>query len=190
MKYQNKRIFITGGASGLGLAVAKRFAKTGFAVAIGDINDERGEAALRELKELGTKAIYLTCNVTDIEDWKRVCDHLELHWGGVDIVVNNAGVAGTAGGIDEVSLEDWDEVLAINLMGVVKGCRQFTPMFKRQKQGYFVNIASAAGLMNAPLMSSYNVSKAGVISLSETLRTELKRDGVGVSVVCPAFFQN
>jgi len=189
MNNQKKRIFITGGASGLGLAVAKRFAADGYAIAIGDVNEKRAAEALSELQAICEDVVYIHCDVTQDDDWAKASALLSERWGGVDIVVNNAGVAGTAGTIDEVSLEDWDTVLNINLMGVVRGCKQFTPMFKQQKQGYFVNIASAAGLMNAPLMSSYNVSKAGVISLSETLSTELKRYGIGISVVCPAFFK-
>jgi NAD(P)-dependent dehydrogenase (short-subunit alcohol dehydrogenase family) len=184
-----KRIFITGGASGLGKAVAMRFAKAGFRVGIGDINDERGSEAESELKAQAPDAFYLPCDVTDIKDLEHARQQLEARWGGVDVVVNNAGVGGTAGTLEAVSLADWQWVIDINVMGVVRGCKTFIPLFKRQGGGHFVNIASAAGLMNAPFMSNYNVTKAGVISLSETLMVELVDDQITTSVVCPAFFQ-
>ncbi len=185
----DKRIFITGGASGLGKAVALRFAREGFRVCIGDVNDERGIEAETELKTITSDAFYVRCDVTRSKDLEQARSQLEERWGGVDIVVNNAGVGGTAGAIEDVSLSDWQWVLDINLMGVVRGCKTFTPLFKQQGSGHFVNIASAAGLMNAPFMSNYNVTKAGVISLSETLLAELHSLNITTSVVCPAFFQ-
>ncbi|ARU58391.1 short-chain dehydrogenase/reductase SDR [Oleiphilus messinensis] len=183
-----KRVFITGGASGLGKAIAMRYAREGHQVCIGDVNLERGAEAEAELKALQPDSFFQLCDVRDENSILAVKDELMKRWRGVDIVVNNAGVGGTAGGIEEVSLADWDWVVDINLMGVVRGCRVFTPVFKAQGDGYFVNIASAAGLMNAPKMAGYNVAKAGVISLSETLRVELSDDGIHTSVVCPAFF--
>lgn len=185
----NKRIFITGGASGLGKAVAIKFAAKGFNVCIGDVNDERGHEAETELKAYAPDAFYVHCDVTSEDDFENVRSQLEARWGGVDIVVNNAGVGGTAGAIEDVSLSDWQWVLDVNLMGVVRGCKTFTPLFKKQKSGHFVNIASAAGLLSAPYMSNYNVTKAGVISLSETLLAELHPHKITTSVVCPAFFQ-
>lgn len=168
---------------GLGRALAQRYARAGYQVCIGDVDDARGAQTAAELG-----ALYLRCDVTQEADLTRVAEELERRWGGVDIVVNNAGVA-TAGKIEQASLADWQWVLDINLLGVVRGCRVFTPLFKRQGSGYFVNIASAAGLLNVPFMSSYNVSKAGVIALSETIQTELADDDIGVSVVCPSFFK-
>jgi short-subunit dehydrogenase len=102
--------------------------------------------------------------------------------------VNNAGVA-SAGSIEDTTIGDWEWILDINVLGVVRGCKAFTPLFKQQGSGAFVNVASMAGLMLAPLMDSYNVSKAGVIALSETLSQELRDSGIHVSCVCPAFFQ-
>jgi len=185
----NKRIFITGGASGLGKAVAIKFASKGFKVCIGDVNDERGQEAEAELKSLSSESFYVYCDVTSQDNLENVRSQLETRWGGVDVVVNNAGVGGTAGSIEDVSLSDWQWVIDVNLMGVVRGCKTFTPLFKKQKSGHFVNIASAAGLMSAPFMSNYNVTKAGVISLSETLLAELHAHKITTSVVCPAFFQ-
>ena len=184
-----KRIFITGGASGLGKAIAFKYAAQGYKVCIGDIHQKRAEDTITELKALGTDAFFQRCDTRHLEDIEQAKNELIVRWGGVDIVINNAGIAGTAGPIEKVPLDDWQTVLDINLMGVVRGCIAFTPLFKLQGFGYFVNIASAAGLINAPQMSGYNASKAGVISLSETLNFELEKDNIGISVVCPAFFK-
>ena len=184
-----KRVFITGGASGLGRSIALKYAQEGYAVCIGDVNDERGQEVLSELLALGNDACYLPCDVTIMQDLENVQNTLTERWGGVDIVVNNAGVGGTSGPIDEVPLEDWDWVLDVNLKGVMRGVRAFTPLFKQQNSGYFVNIASAAGLFSPAHMGAYNAAKAGVISLSESLSYELAPFGIGTTVVCPAFFQ-
>ncbi|MBC7173024.1 MAG: SDR family oxidoreductase [Polyangiaceae bacterium] len=182
------RIFITGGASGLGRAIALRFAREGFRVCIGDVNDERGESTRAELSAIAPEAIYVRCDVTREEDLESVARSLEESWGGVDVVVNNAGVA-QAGAIESVPLSDWQWVTEINLFGVVRGCKVFTPLFKRQGHGHFVNIASMAGLLDVPNMAAYNATKAAVVSLSETLDNELADANIGVTVVCPSFFK-
>ncbi len=181
-------IFITGGASGLGLAIARRYATAGWRVCIGDVNEARGAEAERALAALTPEALFLRCDVTQEADLRAVADELVRRWGGVDVVVNNAGVA-AAGAIEDMPLDDWIWILDINLLGVVRGCRVFTPVFKRQGRGHFVNIASMAGLLDVPLMSSYNATKAAVVSLSETLQHELADAGIGVTVVCPSFFK-
>ncbi|MDI1301904.1 MAG: SDR family oxidoreductase [bacterium] len=184
----SKRIFITGGASGLGLAIARRYAADGWRVCIADVNDERGQDALATLKPYAADSLYLHVDVTREEDLQAAADELQNRWGGVDVVVNNAGVA-QAGAIEDVPLADWLWIIDINLLGVVRGCKVFTPVFKRQGQGYFVNVASMAGLLSPPMMSSYNATKAAVVALSETLQVELADSHIGVSVVCPSFFQ-
>lgn len=183
-----QRVFITGGASGLGRALALGYAKQGAKVCIGDINAEQGSVVEKEIRQHGGEGYYVNCDVRRLTDLEKVRDALVKKWGGVDVVVNNAGVA-SAGTIEDSTMADWEWILDINVLGVVRGCKAFTPLFKKQGAGTFVNIASMAGLMLAPLMSSYNVSKAGVIALSETLSHELRADGIHVSCVCPAFFQ-
>ncbi|OED45043.1 hypothetical protein AB833_00270, partial [Chromatiales bacterium (ex Bugula neritina AB1)] len=181
--------FIPGGASGLGKAIALHYAQQGYNVCIGDVNKERGQETLDELKAQCQDACYLPCDVTQIEDFEQAKTTLTERWGGVDIVVNNAGVGGTAGPIDDVPLADWDWVLDINLKGVMRGVRTFVPLFKQQKSGHFINIASAAGLFSPSYMSGYNAAKAGVISLSESMNHELAPYNIGTTVVCPAFFE-
>lgn len=183
-----QRIFITGGASGLGRAIALRFGRAGWRVCIADVNDARGAETLQALAPLTSHTHYLRCDVTREEDLTAASEWLTANWGGVDVVVNNAGVA-QAGAIDDVPLSDWQWIIDINLLGVVCGCKVFTPLFKRQGRGHFVNVASMAGLLDMPRMSSYNATKAAVVSLSETLQNELADDHIGVSLVCPSFFK-
>ncbi len=186
---QQKRLFITGGASGLGRALALRYARDGWRVCIADLNDERGEATRLELVAAGAgEALYRHADVTREQDLQAIADELAQRWNGIDVLVNNAGVA-QAGAIEDVTLSDWQWIIDINLLGVVRGCKIFTPMFKRQGSGHIVNIASMAGLLDVPRMASYNVTKAAVVALSGTLEQELMADGIRVSVVCPSFFQ-
>ncbi|GBL04089.1 SDR family oxidoreductase [Glaciecola sp. KUL10] len=184
-----KRIFITGGASGLGKAIAFHYANQGWNVAIGDINTEALHETLSALKQITQCAIAMECNTRIENDLITVKERLLKEWGGIDILVNNAGIAGTYGDISSVSLEDWQRVIDINLLGVVRGCRVFSPMLKAQKSGAIVNIASVAGLLNPPNAGAYNASKAAVIAATETIRFELVPYNVNCHVVCPAFFR-
>lgn len=183
-----QRVFITGGAGGLGLAIAKRYARAGWRVCIGDVDDTRGAAACGVLSASAVDVVYTSCDVTNEEDLQRVARLLTERWGGVDVVINNAGVA-CGGAIEDVPASDWRWAFDINVFGVVNGCRVFTRLFKQQGHGYLVNVSSMAGLVELPLMSCYNASKAAVVSISETLRKELASYNIGVTVVCPAFFR-
>ncbi|WP_417659614.1 SDR family oxidoreductase [Pseudidiomarina sp.] len=183
-----QRIFITGGASGLGFALAQICAKGGWQVCIGDRDIERGEAVIGSLQKWQPKAMFLPCDVTRMSDLEQVAKTLTEKWGGIDVVVNNAGVA-QVGKISDTTLTDWQWIIDINLLGVVRGCKVFTPLFKQQGSGHFVNIASMAGLLDVPNMSAYNATKAAVVSLSETLQNELVNDNIHVTVVCPSFFK-
>jgi NAD(P)-dependent dehydrogenase (short-subunit alcohol dehydrogenase family) len=183
-----KRIFITGGASGFGRALAERYAQAGWSVLIGDIDQARNTETLAVLQGKAPRAHAVVCDVRKEEDLQAAADWLVREWGGVDVVVNNAGVA-VAGGIADQSMDDWRWVVDINLLGVVRGCKVFTPVFRKNGSGYFVNVASAAGLIHPPLMAAYNATKAAVVAISETLAVELDADNIGVSVVCPSFFR-
>lgn len=182
-----KRVAITGAASGLGKALALHYAKQGWKVALADINDQRGQETQQAIQSLGVDAFYMHVDVRDESSLLKWKDAIVKRWGGLDVTINNAGVA-CHGGIDECPLDDWDWIVDINLMGVVRGCRIFTSLFKEQGSGHIVNVASIAGLIHSPEMNSYNVTKAGVVALSETMKAELKSSNIKVSVVCPGFF--
>jgi len=182
------RIFITGGASGLGRALAERYAQAGWRVLIGDVNEERLVETVAAVGAAGGSIVQRLCDVRREEDLEAAAQWLDAEWGGVDVVVNNAGVS-QAGGIGETSLADWNWIIDINLLGVVRGCKVFTPRFRRQGRGHFVNVSSLAGLVHPPLMSAYCATKAAVVALSESMVVELAADHIDVSVVCPAFFK-
>lgn len=188
-RFDGKRLVITGAGSGLGHALALRFASAGWRVAVTDLDGERAQATLAAVSETGATGFARVCDVRSDGDVDELVRHTREAFGGVDVVVNNAGV-GAAGTVAETPINDWHWMLDINLLGVVRGCRAFAPVLSAQGAGHIVNVASFAGVAQAPAMASYNVAKAGVIALSETLRAELARDGVGVSVACPSFFRS
>ncbi|MFE5481102.1 SDR family NAD(P)-dependent oxidoreductase [Streptomyces sp. NPDC056527] len=172
----SKRVLITGGTSGLGRALAERYAAAGNRVLIADSNcpDELPAGAVS----------FIRLDVRIHDDWQRALRWCENYWDGLDILVNNAGVT-AAGRIEQLQSDDWDWILDINLKGVAKGCQTFVPLFKQQGSGHIVNIASSAGLLNTPGATSYNASKAAVVSLSATIRQELAPFGISTTVICP-----
>ena len=183
------RVLVTGAASGLGRALALAWAGRGARVIVADIAVDDGAATVARCREAGAAdAQFLRLDVTREGDFLDAAQWANTHWSGIDIVVNNAGVAG-GGSFDGISEADWHWLLDINLLGVVRGCRVFTSLFKQQRRGQFVNIASMAGLLNPPNMANYNVAKAGVVALSETLAAELAPWDIRTLVVCPSYFQ-
>jgi NAD(P)-dependent dehydrogenase (short-subunit alcohol dehydrogenase family) len=190
----DRRILITGGASGLGRALAAGALRDGARVLITDRDTAAGELArldfaeqLREAGQGTDRIVFLPMDVRSDADWVSVREWVQREWGGLDVLVNNAGVA-HGGPIADIPMADWDWIIDINLKGAVRGVHTFLPVFTAQGSGHVVNIASLAGLANLPNMAAYNVTKAGVISLSETMRHELAEVGVRTTVVCPSFF--
>jgi NADP-dependent 3-hydroxy acid dehydrogenase YdfG len=175
---------ITGAGSGLGAAMASRFAQAGWRVIVSDQHIERAETVVSGLAGSGHAARAL--DVTESPQWEALVEFVDSEYGRLDLLANNAGVA-TGGMLGETPLDDWEWVLGINLMGVVRGCHHFVGRFRKQGSGHIVNVASWAGLAAAPGIASYGTAKAAVVSLSEMLRAELQPYGVEVSVLCPAF---
>ncbi|MDD9348394.1 SDR family NAD(P)-dependent oxidoreductase [Mumia sp.] len=178
------RVLVTGAASGLGLALVAQLVGRRCRVLATDVHDD----VPATLSILGDAVTYQRLDVRSDDDWSRALAWVQETWHGIDLVVNNAGVA-AGGGIDLTTSDGWEWITEINLLGVARGCRTFAPLLKEQRSGRLVNTASAAGLVHPPRMSEYNAVKAGVVALSETLRWELEPYGVGVSVVCPSFFR-
>lgn len=187
---EGRTAFITGGSMGLGRAIAVCLAGYGANVVAAARSDGIYETVELVAEETGDedRAIAIECDVSDEASVESAIDETVETFGGLDVLVNNAGVA-AAGRIERIPREDWEWILDINLMGVVRGCRVFVPLLKQQGHGHIVNVASMAGLLNVPVMSSYNVTKAGVVALSETLRFELEPWGIRTSLVCPSFFR-
>lgn len=187
-KYPQKRAFITGAASGLGLAICTELAKDGWTIGMSDIDFDSLLEAAKKIESAGGKTHLYQLNVADKEEYENVSRTFLDEVGGIDLLINNAGV-GDAGYVGEYSLENWEWILGINLFGVINGCHFFAPVFKEQRSGTLINIASAAAFSSLPKMSAYNVGKAGVLSLSETIDGELHPFNVNVSVVMPTFFK-
>jgi NAD(P)-dependent dehydrogenase (short-subunit alcohol dehydrogenase family) len=184
----DQRVLITGAGSGLGKALALHFATQGWRVAAADLNLAGAQQTASQISQAGGRALALPIDVTSNQDWAETALRVEREWGGIDVLINNAGVA-SAGTVEDSSIEQWQWIININLLGCVRGSRTFIPLLKRQQGGHIVNVASFAGIANPPALASYNATKAAVISLSETLRFELFPHQIGVSVACPSFFK-
>ncbi len=181
---EGKVAFVTGGASGMGLAMVRSFLRAGMKVVAADIED--AALALVRAEFGGNNAFMaLKVDVTDRDAMAHAADETERAFGKVHVVCNNAGVA-VAGSIDSMSYKDWDWVLGVNLNGVVNGLQTFIPRIQRHGEGgHIVNTASMAGQMAIPGLSVYNASKYAVVGISETIRQELAPSNIGVSVLCP-----
>jgi NAD(P)-dependent dehydrogenase (short-subunit alcohol dehydrogenase family) len=187
--FRDKTAVITGAASGIGLALALRAAREGMRLVLVDIEGEKLKAAAANLGIAADRLSLHTLDVSRDEDIGRMADEAFRRFGEVHLVCNNAGV-GLTRVTWEHTLKDWEWVLGVNLWSVIHGIRHFVPrMLKQTGDSHIVNTASVAGLLSTPGMAAYNVSKHGVVTLSETLYSELAalKSNVGVSVLCPAW---
>ena len=185
---------ITGAGSGFGLELARLGAQKGLNLVLADIQQDALDKAVAELSQTSAKVVAMKADVSRAQDVQALADLCVKHFGAPHVVVNNAGVA-SGGLIWEQTQQDWEWVLGVNLYGVIHGVRVFTPLMLEAArkdaayQGHMVNVASMAGLVNAPNMGAYNVSKHAVVSLSETLFQDLAlvTEQVHASVLCPFF---
>ena len=181
-----RRVLITGAGSGLGRALAARYAGSGARVACADLIAERAEATRAALPGLGHLAC--TVDVGNDQAMEQLRDRIVAEWGGLDVLINNAGIA-SGGLMVETTMAEWRRILEVDLLSVVRGCRLFLPGMLAAGRGQILSTASFAGLAGAPGIMSYGVAKAGVVALSEQLRAEVQRNGIRVSVICPSFFR-
>jgi NAD(P)-dependent dehydrogenase (short-subunit alcohol dehydrogenase family) len=179
---------ITGAGSGIGAAFAVELAKRGGRVVCSDIDEVSASATADAIIADGGHATSLRCDVSEVDDVTVLAKEAQSWFGGPPtVVINNAGVGAGGLPIGEMSLDDWRWVLDINLWGPIHGCHVFAPILRQAGYGGIINVASAAAFGAAPGMAAYNVSKAGTLSLSETLAAELSGTGVSVTVLCPTF---
>ncbi len=182
-----KTAFVTGGASGIGLALGRAFAEAGMQVVLADIETEALAAAVKSLHNFGPDVRGVTCDVSDPASVERAATAACEAFGNVHVVCNNAGVAGGSG-IDDISLDDWRWVLDVNLMGVLHGVHTFLPHIRAHGEGgHFVNTASMAGMVSGLGFSPYSASKFAVVTMSEGLAMHVKPLGIGVTVLCPGW---
>ncbi|HEY8609513.1 MAG TPA: SDR family oxidoreductase [Noviherbaspirillum sp.] len=192
--FKDKVAVITGGASGFGREFALIGTRLGMKLVLADVQQDALDKTVAELQGMGAQVIGVRCDVRKAEQVQALADATMDKFGAVHLVFNNAGV-GSGGLIWENSMADWEWVLGVNLWGVIHGVRIFTPLMlacaKKEAgyEGHIVNTASMAGLLNAPNMGVYNVSKHAVVSLSETLYHDLQlvKAPIGASVLCPYF---
>lgn len=180
------RAVVTGAGGGLGRAFCEELARRGARIVASDVNLAAVETTVARLGSPHAHAVR--CDVTQLADVEALADEANARMGGVDLVINNAGVA-VAGQIGVVPVESWRWIVEINLFGPIHGCHVFVPLLRRQGTGHIINVSSAAGLFAAPNLGPYNATKSAVVALSEALYGELAGTGVGVSVLCPTFFQ-
>jgi NAD(P)-dependent dehydrogenase (short-subunit alcohol dehydrogenase family) len=188
---EGKVAVVTGGASGIGFAMAERFAAEGMKVVVADIEAPALAEAAGKLRAGGADVLDV---VTDVSDEGQVLDlatSTYTHFGTAHVVCNNAGVTGGAGLTWEIAQSGWDWTFAVNLWGVVHGIRAFVPRLVEQGEGHIVNTASVAGLKALPFASPYTATKHAVVGVSEALALELAMTGsaVKVSVLCPGFIR-
>ena len=183
---QSAYAVVTGAGSGIGRSFALELARRGGSVVCADINLKAAEETVQLIQtETGQKAVAIECDVGKKEAVQALSEQAEKALGHpISLIINNAGV-GLGGKFDEVSLEDWQWCMHVNLWGVIHGCHFFVPKFKKQGYGAIINVASAAGYTAAPEMIAYNVTKSSVLALSETLSSELYPDNIRVNVLCP-----
>jgi NAD(P)-dependent dehydrogenase (short-subunit alcohol dehydrogenase family) len=183
--FRDRVAVVTGGASGIGAAMARAFAQRGARLALADIDEPALERSARELEKTGAEVLAVPCDVTKRESVERLARDVVVRFGAVHLVCNNAGVV-AAGEMARCSHADWEFVMGINFWGVVHGVEAFVPRLLEQRAGgHVVNTAYMAGLVGMQWLGLYTASKFAVVGLSEALHRELKPHGIGVSVLCP-----
>ena len=182
-----KAAFITGGAGGIGLAMARAFGRRGMKVSIADVEAETCAQAVETLRREGIAAIGNACDVSDRDSLAEAAAKTLAEFGKVHVLCNNAGVS-RAGPIETIAPSDWDWVIGVNLKGLVHGLQLFLPHMKAHgEEGHIVNTASVNGVAGAPLAGPYSATKFAVVGMSEVLAAELAETPIGVSVLCPSW---
>jgi NADP-dependent 3-hydroxy acid dehydrogenase YdfG len=179
-----KIAFVTGGASGIGAALATKLADEGAEVWIADRQIDAAQELAQRLNSGGAKAHAIELDVRSYPSFERAVAEVVQQSGRIDYLFNNAGIA-VGGEIDSYTLDDWNDVFDVNLRGVVHGIQAVYPIMIRQHSGHIVNTASTAGLVASPGLGSYTATKHAVVGISQVLRMEAERHGVQVSVLCP-----
>jgi NAD(P)-dependent dehydrogenase (short-subunit alcohol dehydrogenase family) len=189
-EFADKTAIISGGAGGIGFALAEEFGQLGMNIVIADIDQKELAVAEQTLRNANIQVLACPLDVTNYEQWEATVTAAEEKFGNIHMLVNNAGVGGIPGSVDKTKVETWKWVLDVNVMGVVNGTQATAPSMKRHGQGgWIINVASMAGMNGVPFSGAYAASKAAVVSMSESWAVELKKHNIAVSALCPAFVQ-
>ena len=189
-KFIGKTAVISGGAEGIGLSIAKALGEQKMNIVLTDINEKNLQKASSELETIGVPVLPLVLDVAKEDQWQEVAEKAIARFGKIHMVVNNAGVGGESGSIENQNARGWQWALDVNLMGVVFGAKVMVPLIKQHGEGgWIVNVASMAGMGGTPYGGAYTATKAAVVAVSESWAGELESEGINVSVLCPAFVQ-
>jgi NAD(P)-dependent dehydrogenase (short-subunit alcohol dehydrogenase family) len=184
-RLEKKVAVITGAASGIGRSTAIRFAGEGATVVIADLNRDGGEATVRECRENGGNAVFQLTNVASEENIKGAVDRAVTEFGRLDIIYNNAGLAGAVGPLEKTTAENWDRSFSILLRAVFLGIKYAAPEMRKLGGGSIISTASIAGMRGASALHAYCAAKAGVISLTRSAAIEFAKDKIRVNCICP-----
>jgi NAD(P)-dependent dehydrogenase (short-subunit alcohol dehydrogenase family) len=189
-KFIGKTAVISGGAEGIGLSIAKALGEQKMNIVLTDINEKNLQKASLELETIGVPVLPVVLDVAKEDQWQEVAEKAIARFGKIHMVVNNAGVGGESGSIENQNARGWQWALDVNLMGVVFGAKVMVPMIKQHGEGgWIINVASMAGMGGTPYGGAYTATKAAVVAVSESWAGELESEGINVSVLCPAFVQ-
>ena len=189
-QFADKTAIISGGAEGIGLSIAKALGEQKMNIVLADIDQKNLEKASLELRGSGISVLPVTLDVADEAQWHDAAQQAIERFGKIHMVVNNAGIGGDTGPIQNAQTKGWQWALDVNLMGVMYGAKVMVPLIKQHGEGgWIINVASMAGMGGIPYNGAYTATKTAVVALSESWAAELQSKGIKVSVVCPAFVQ-
>ena len=187
-QFAGKTAVISGGAEGIGLSIAKALGEQKMNIVLADIDQENLKKARLELQSTGISVLAVALDVADEVQWQTVAEQAVARFGKIHMVVNNAGVGGDSGSVENEQTKSWQWALDVNLMGVMYGAKVMVPFIKQHGEGgWIINVASMAGMGGVPYNGAYTATKTAVVALSESWAGELQRKGIKVSVLCPAF---
>ena len=186
---QDRVAIVTGAARGIGAAITERFLKAGARVALAEIDAAEARKVAQVLDPSGQQTLVVEVDITKEAQVQAMAGQVQDHWGTIQILVNNAGIAGPNKPLVEVSEEEWDHVSNVNLKGVFLGCKSVLPTMLKNRYGRIVNVASIAGKEGNPNLAAYSATKAGVICLTKALAKEVCREGIYVNCITPAVIE-